>query len=717
MGFKKASDILDQLFALAGDQERYFFRLDNAGVDLPQGLQFDVALVDLSSRLYSIYLGCQTGRDLLRYLNNWIREKVDCFGISEFYFSVDDSEHVTAAKGGEHLKRQEAKQVNPYDPHVELKQSGMRVLLTDFRFGFGALPADYDRLLATPELRRKWFVFVGTLLACYTKRPTLNRVTSLTITGFRHCSCRSPLCEGSRSSRVLKTVYYSEKSSTEAVISTTFDATSGAPPMLHDECAVGSPAQRHQRFPNSHIDVYVQTVLPSIEIGEAEGQCFHLVRKLAEEGANNARRFLVCVNDTDAVAIGLMSVPKLYNPRSQEIQKTLWLDLTSAVDNRKYLNLVALWSALSTKLLTRAGVPRPLSASTSSTSSSTATALRPKHGLKHPIELVLWVATLTGNDYCAGLSKLGPSTLFKQFTDSFLAKVTRTLPAFMRFHRVTGDMIVDEAMAFDFVVDAYLSMGPVAAAVKELRIATAEVKSDAALERLRVHFEQKTAAALTAARAANKNEARALGAALAFPSAHMIRSTIRRACFSLYYFRNVHKKLAIDATATIDGVPLYGYTASGEFAERVALRDGLRPFVLVGAPDDRPMMQRSASARLMSTSTNSLSSVTSEQDSSSSASLKRKSDSGEDITDPADDRPKKHQSLPSTPRALGVRELSERYPRAFHGMPPSETGPELSWLNNRGGATFSERAPFKGEHGSFFPLVAHLQHLSLTKSN
>jgi hypothetical protein len=741
MGFHKSTEVREALLSLVANRRECVYELSK-GEKLPDELRFDAVITDLSSRLYSIYFGCKTGLDLLRYFNLANSTLATERGASTFIYCVDDRSHVDAAKGAERASRQQSKNAAPYDPSVVLKtEPATQTPLETYRFALDtALPDDYDRLLATPQLRRAWFVFLGTLLSCYAARPAENRTTSITVSGFRRCACGNSHCAHATQSSVVKTVFLfgspvremTLEQQTVIGLNRAALVASGDFSHLAPELACGAEIPTLQSSCKHHIDHHMQRVSDSIEIGESEGQCFYWVDQLVR--VESCTSILLRINDADGWACGLMCVPRLYNQRAHEIQKSLWLDATSTFSNQRYFNIVALWRQLTTKMYLLGEVARPASAETVSASASasstdvasaTATTVgqpapkekKKKHGLQHPAELFLFIATLTSNDYCNSLSQLGPAKIFKKMKESFVKKVAENDPPFLKINKHTGDMIIREEMAYDFLIAAYADMPMVQKALKALKMPLALFGTSESLDKLGVYL--------------SKEES-----SLVMPSADFIRATVRRACFSLYYYYNLYKKMKINSLYKMNDLSLYGYLPEGEFAPRVVVQRDLRPFVVVGSFARREL-QKSASAVLVS-STSSLSSVTSVEDDTP---LKRKSsgpsgggdDDDGDVDVDVEDKnvranaPKKHASLPATP-TTSARALSSSDSRATdalallrlaaettgHKVP--ENGPDYSWINNRTGRAFETRQPTEGEYGSNFHLLARMRDLSLVQS-
>jgi hypothetical protein len=756
MGFKKATEVLEQLILLAGDAEKCYFNI-TAGDTLPADIRFDAAMCDLSSRLYSIYFGCKTGRDLLNVINSYMRVSASRFGISAFFWCVDDSEHVTKAKGNEHASRDEARTVVAYVDTVELRTfPPTSVPLHSFRFDFGALPSDYDRLLATPELRRKWFVFVGDLLTSYAERPSDDRLTSITVSGARRCSCGGK-CEESREAFVFKTVYVvsSPIAGEEPSVDTMAQDTSATPKNADftvNKCPCESPdGPVCQRARSSHVDGHPQSKRPSIMIGEAEAQCFYWVNETVT--VDNVKRILVRANDTDAVSIGLMSMRRLYNSRTQDISKSLWVDLTANSTNERFINLVSLWRMLTANMCSIGKVSLLVSSSDSASSSSsssltTAVAVSSttqppaakKHGLLHPVELALFVATLTANDYCNSLSRLSPLALFKCLKSWFISRVAgKVEEPFIKINRRNGDMVIDEPAAVQFVFDAYSEMNPVKEAMKVAKIRAARRGSDECFALLNVYFAEKAEEACKVARLQGKDDSRTRSAALNFPTADQVRATIRRASWSLHYQFNAHRKTVIDPLATIGGESLYGYSAVDGFCDRVAQQPNLKPFVVFGveAPKPtKPKMPLHQSAPLVLLS--STESVTSVADDVPLVGAKRKSSSNKavddddghdkgdsDLTEVMDEsKPKRRASLPASPvsgtklKPQSEQTLAWLKHAQQQGIVTSttRTGPEMSWIDTSRGYNSSNRPIYPGEHGSFFPILKRMEELSLRQS-
>jgi hypothetical protein len=738
MGFHKSTEVREALLSMVANRRECVYELSK-GEKLPDDLRFDAVITDLSSRLYSIYFGCKTGLDVLKYFNGTNRALATERGASAFFYCVDDRAHVSEAKGAERASRQQSKNAAPYEPNVVLQtEPATETPLETYQFALNtALPDDYDRLLATPQLRRQWFVFLGTLLSAYAAAPAADRTTSITISGFRRCGCGNPHCAHSTAASVVKTVFLvgsplrelPEEWQVAIGVNRAEKIANGDLSHVMPGIACGAEIPTMQSACARHVDSNMQRTTESIEIGESEGQCFYWLDQLVR--VENMNSVLLRINDADGWACGLMCVPRLYNQRSHEIQKALWLDATSNANNQRYFNIVALWRQLTTKMYLLGEVARPASAETVSASTSatdvaatTSTAQpapkekKKRHGLQHPAELFLFIATLTSNDYCNSLSQLGPAKIFKKMKESFVKKVAESDPPFIKINKHTGDMIIREEMAYDFLISTYADMPMVQKAIKALKMPLALFGTSDSLDKLAAHF--------------SKEEA-----SLVMPSADFIRATVRRACFSLYYYYNLYKKMKINSLYKMNDLSLYGYLPEGEFASRVVVQRDLRPFVVVGSFARREL-QKSASAVLVS-STSSLSSVTSVED---DAPLKRKSsgpsggddDDGDDVDVVDDDNknvsnkaPKKHASLPATPTAF-ARALSASDSRATDalallrlaaettGQRIPEKGPEYAWINNRTGREFETRRPTEGEYGSNFHLLDRMRDLSLAAS-
>lgn len=734
MGFKNSADVIESLLALTPARNACFFK-PNDGSPLPPDTRFDVVITDMSSRLYSIYFGVRTGRDLLRFINAQMADAALRFGATSFYFCVDDRTHVTAAKAAERLKRADSKDVAPYSDLVSLKGIATpSVPLDGFQFGMGPLPDDYDRLLATDALRAKWFVFVGDLIASHTCSPNPGALVTVTTSGFRRCSCGDERCELACESKVVKTFFMSpdmlagSNEPPAGVLAVALNDAVAPLPDLGSTLGAGCPfASGAQCARKQHIDAHRQFEKPSICVGEAEGQCFYWVQQATL--TENEARALVRVNDSDAVTCALMRVPCLYNLKAERIAHSLWLDLTSTADNVRFFDAVAWWRSMSAHLYEIGGVASRLSqssgdvglvrssSSSASTSSSVlesarakaeAAAAKPRHGLLHPVETVLFVATLTGTDYCNGLSRLGPSALFKQLP-AFLKKVADSEPdaPFLQINQRTGDMIFREDMALQFLLDAYAAMGPVQEAMKAESVTRAEMHTDHSLDRLALFFERKLEESRKKALATGKSELGVVRAALVFPRGPHIRATIRRACFSLYYYYNAHRPLTINAVFKIGDTPLYGYTEDGRFAESVVQHASLRPFVLVGSGSAPPSVNSSpANALKRKSSADADAEARSAASTPTPAAMAAAAAEG-DLT-----RPVKRAStgvdsstLQWDRRNNGIDLLTMAI-RAGFANKPVGNGPEQSWiLTQTSRFTSGNYRPYPGEHGSFLPAV------------
>ena len=791
MGFKKSTEVRKQFLELCDQPNRVLYDI-SSGAQLPATLKFEVAVTDLSSRLYSVYYGIRTGLDLLRLLNGTVQDLATKFEVCNFFFCVDDRKHVSRGKGAERALRLQSKDVVPYGDTVSLRSDPPSSVSTDsYVFSLeAALPDDYDRLLATAPLRRKWFVFLGELLSCFLKRPVVEgqSMTSVTISGFPRCSCGAKECELSQDTSVVKTVFLGGSPLNEV------DAELQHEIMQDVARQINDGAVQHTRVPANyeackivpgaqtackrHVDRHPQRVSPSICIGESEGQCFYWVDQMVRN--ENIKRVLVRVNDADGWVCGLTCVPRLYNPKAGEIEKALWIDLTSSSTSVKFIDIVEMWRQVTSKIYTLGGVVRSgLSSSTTSLSSSandvgTAQTIeggrrRRRHGLRHPAELAIFVATLTANDYCNSLSRLGPAALFKALRATFATRVAQSDPPFIYINKENGDMLIDEKLAYDFIISCYGEMTPVKDALRALKIPAANLGDASSLQRLGEHFAQELETKIAELRAENKKETGVINAALSMPSADFIRATVRRACFSLYYYSNLYKPMKIDALAKIDGLPLYGYLDDDTFSDVVFVRHDLRPFVVVGGSTSiRSSLQRSASAAAVvvvpSSSTNSsaCSSVTSVADDDEAVpedegATKRKSgitDSDrtrvESVDDDGDEgewsRVKRHASQPvnrggsretplsqastaptSPDRTLRTTTEPGSHPVmaflrqiAASGLvtTTTETGPEYAWIDTTRGHGTPPRVPFRGgEWGSNFFLMQQFEAMSLRSSS
>jgi hypothetical protein len=293
MGFKKAAEVLDALFEFAGGRDNYYYKVVASGTQLPAELRFDAVIIDLSSRMFSIYPACRTGHELVCFINKLVRDLAQRFGASEFFFCVDDRDFVTKAKAVEQAQRAQSNPCAPYVEQLALRD-GTSTPLATYQFGLGALPSEYEKLMATPVLRRRWFVFVGDVVANYIQRPNPQKVSTVTVSGFRHCTCKS-LCVGSQTSRVVKTAFFGKEDEAQPAPSTILTKDNPTLQIGLARCAAAA-TECHQHFASAHIDgeLAEQSVMPTIEVGEAEGQCFYWVNKLI--GNNQSTRILVSVN-------------------------------------------------------------------------------------------------------------------------------------------------------------------------------------------------------------------------------------------------------------------------------------------------------------------------------------------------------------------------------------------------------------------------------------
>jgi hypothetical protein len=741
MGFDKSSDVIKNWIEIAGGENGVIYRGGGGGggngderaasassIVYPPDTRFEAVLLDVPSRAPMSFARCTTGRDVLRYWNEMVRTDAMQHGARVHVFCFDDTRYVSTGKIRERAKRREAQQASNVRPYeiVTFKNGTRRpVRLEDFEFDFGELPDDFPRMLATPTMMLKWNMFVGDLLCNYVCHPSRTQHTII-VRGLR-TSAQPGVPQVS-----IKTVYMPPRSPTAAAaVATANNDDDDTGLKTH-----GAHFQNAKRYTDNdklpytgpldqHVDQHVRAVVPTETIGESEILCFHQARVMMLE--RQCSSMLVRANDSDALLCGLLMAGSLIKDGEQRVSTSLFIDYTARGNDQRAVDIVQLWRRLSQAVLRLGGF----------TGSS-----GPR--LASPIEVLMFFSILTGNDYCEGLSRLGPGTIFGCVKTWLLRSCAQSAQPLVLFNEANGDMLTNEPLALELIAQIYMEMKQVKDAARELRLVARgdEANMRRFFDLLAAHFANKLQREVSIKLAANQDPRGIQNAALRLKPYDAVRAEVRRAFYALFYYRNSCYGVTMpDSMESFAGTSLYGYGATEdspcEFVNLVATDQAnfrsLNPFVFNVAvpPPSQLLLPRSSSATTATTSTrlkvksasssaSSCSSVTSPENS-----VKRKS--GEIDEDGVDgERKRMARSLPheteivfdnATPLrsvSQGARTQSARSsPVKQHSEgadDDDDTVPNEAWLYTLG-ADGKRRSPHLGEYRSF--LVSQVNYINV----
>lgn len=501
MGFDDADGVLNFMLKRANsfgtgvtDKTRVMCDLGEANDALPKGLVFDTILSDMSSLQFGVFgRGAVTGADVLKNLRTELRSEHMAFGTRRFVFCFDDRSYVTQAKMATQLERAAKAKQNPrtapYENQIELAGADVsRTPLVGYSYALeNKIPRDFARVMSTPTLLYKAIAFLCQLLATHFVNPCTVPI-ELVISGFR-----------GQEADLSQTCTYLRR------------------------LAAGSLDAN--KLP-------VDTVVPDLEeprmdafcrVGESEGQCIYWVRKVLESSPPiGERRFLIRANDSDALAVALLNVPLFFDPAAQKLQGSLWFHYaTSSVKKKRFFDVIRFWRRLTQAM----------------------------HPLPFAVETVCLAAMLSGNDLCQRIPRLGPGTLLAGF-DALLAAVLSAEigNSLVRFASDnTGEMLIKERFLVAFIVAAYAGEKAAMAAVK-LEIASHSIEMKELANRLKgpapyfiiePELQRQFLNALSR-RSTGEGAAWSIGnKPVQTPDYELTTAHVRRAFFSLYYYKNI----------------------------------------------------------------------------------------------------------------------------------------------------------------------------------
>jgi hypothetical protein len=270
----------------------------------------------------------------------------------------------------------------------------------------------------------------------------------------------------------------------------------------------------------------------SIPVGEGEGQCIYWVRQYLRLH----RRFLMRANDSDAIAIGLMNAHIFLDERGK-FNGQLWLDHTAQSKNMRMLDLG--------KLYMRLRINADLKLRT-----------------YHCGEIILLLGMLAGNDLCLGMPQLGPATIYSQL-EALLRESRKRDEYIVLLDDTCVDMLIGEQNVVALVAHAYASISKVqsilgqtdfAAVVADMKSGKLWLREEAQQEAFFQTLWRLTNSIADPAWMHGKNAVRT-------PCYQDVRAHVRRAFYSLFYYRNIASPLNIIAANQndADGFSLFGH--------------------------------------------------------------------------------------------------------------------------------------------------------------
>ncbi len=291
MGFDDASKVLAKLQERCAQKAFYnlFSTEKDAGDELPSVPAFDVALSDLSSLLFQVFYGANSGQVVLNRLQERINKDTKLHGVCYHVFCVDDRRFVTDAKLRERrlreAKKPDEKILTPTSSL--LLSSGAKVDVGRYEFALDApMPADFQTVACSPRLMRKAIDFILLLLS-------------------KHAVIGSSVTQG----RIIVSGLHGQDAN-----------------VLHRVFIDGACAEK--------TDVCT--------VGEAEGQCIYWMLKFMPR----FRRFLIHSNDSDTVSLALMHTRRFYDAATGALDGSLWLDITAQSKRVRFVDVFTLWRGL-----------------------------------------------------------------------------------------------------------------------------------------------------------------------------------------------------------------------------------------------------------------------------------------------------------------------------------------------------------------------------------
>jgi hypothetical protein len=277
---------------------------------------------------------------------------------------------------------------------------------------------------------------------------------------------------------------------------------------------------------------------PAIHIGEAEGQCMYWIHHVLKFQSHFPyRRFLVRANDSDAIAILLMNAHALLAPTGK-FDGQLWLDNTAKTSNLRMLDIGRLFMRL------RHYADFQLK-------------------LHNCAEMILVVGMLCGNDICMGMPQLGPATLFAQ-VDEMLRQLRKSEDYLFLFDPHTLDMMIDEKHLVALIAHAYVSINAVAKIFAKTNLKhMAEEMKDGSVWLTDPRKQEQFFQTLWRLTNSISEPAWMRGQTpIKTPSYEDVRANVRRAFYSLYYYRNIGSvnNLLSAELEDADGFSLFGHT-------------------------------------------------------------------------------------------------------------------------------------------------------------
>lgn len=365
-------------------------------------LRFPFVVVDLSIWVYNLCYRAATGADVLASLQHMIDEDALLLGTQMHIFCLDRRQFVWNAKAVEHVRRAAASDGAVADNYAEF------VTLAEAAGGGRVPTASYQYALDAPM-------------------PADLRATKATPALY------------AKLERFLATLVAEHLRAPPAAVN------SARPHVI----VLSSDEQRSVVFAPGAAEA-TRDRAPGIEVGEGELQCIYYADQILCEarhiavgaGVGNAVGVLLRTGDTDSVALALMRARHLHEG------DRLWIDLTHA-GRMRMLDVVQMHHNLmaSVRRLERAhdfvsGAPPPR--------------------IAHPIEWLVLLMNLSGNDYCERTSHVTLRLMLDQF-ETLFKFATSVRPPPLMICALGGDMTLDEPLVVAFLLECVSKVRSVAA--------------------------------------------------------------------------------------------------------------------------------------------------------------------------------------------------------------------------------------------------------------
>lgn len=306
MGFKNSERLLKFLREISRDSFRYVTsdaneiekmrkKGDGPHYNIVKSAKTpaDVACIDFPGIDHKVLIGAKIGHEVTQRIARKLNGIIDRTGAKILVVCMEDRALVPIAKQAEQNRRRSSRSLEPYGSDLPLS-TGQVVPLDRYEFASDLpLPAQYQRLLMTPALIKKYKDFVVDFL----RRefvPDACRPITVVVSGVS-------VVDSGETKRAAISTYYTGK-----------------------------------------IEPSVSTLLPSALIGEAECQCVHWILRFLEERDDVNSGFL-CVNDSDAFASVLLNMHRVLASSSGA---TIWLDFSAPRCVPRFVELVDVWRSI-----------------------------------------------------------------------------------------------------------------------------------------------------------------------------------------------------------------------------------------------------------------------------------------------------------------------------------------------------------------------------------